>query len=170
MKIYLIRHGDKDGHGFEAALTEVGKIQIKNLAKKILNLPVENIFSSSNPRSIESAKIISNEHGKDFEIVRSIQEFNREIFLEGMSAVDQNERTKYSNLISFLNNIMDKGKNVLLVMNAGVNRAIMCHLLKYPLEAAITLTQDLASLTELERKEIYGKRVWCLNSINNTYS
>ena len=170
MKIYLVRHGEKEGHGFDAPLTEKGKEQIKTLSKNINGLDIASIFSSSNPRSVESAKIISNEQGMKFEVVNNLKEFNRATFHKDITEVNDEEHRNYLNLLEFIKQREKEGKNILLVMNAGINRAIMCTLLGLSMEKAIVLTQNFASITELERKEIYGEKVWCINSINTTYT
>lgn len=166
MKLFLVRHGEKEGHGFEAPLTELGKSQIKNLSLKISKLSIDEILSSSNPRSIESAKIISEKLSKDFEIIKNLKEFEKDMFYKDTREFNSEEKEDYSNLITLINKIERNNQNTLLIMNAGINRAIICSLLKYPLNRAITLTQDFASLTELELKEIHGEKIWCLNSIN----
>jgi|APSaa5957512576_1039674.scaffolds.fasta_scaffold17907_3 broad specificity phosphatase PhoE len=170
MKIYLIRHGEKEGDDFSSILTEKGRRQIEILSENIKDLDFEKIYSSSNFRSVESAEIICLALGKNFEKLDNIREFKKDLFFEGLDNIDLIEKTYYENLISFIDRIEKESKNVCLVMNAGINRAIICHLLKYPLNRAITLTQGVASITELEKKEIYGKKEWCINSINKTYT
>ena len=169
MKISLIRHGEKEGDEFQSPLTQQGRKQIEKLAQNLNYKNFIRIYSSSNLRSIESAKIIAEKGELNFKILDNLREFKRTIFFEDFEKIEDKEKINYQNLISFIEKINEDNEDVCLVMNAGINRLIMCHLLRYPLSRAITLTQDLASITELEKKEIYGKRVWCINSINTTF-
>ena len=65
MKIYLMRHGqttgdieDRFGGDYEDHLTDLGKIQAKELAGKLLNLNIEKIYYSPRIRAVETAEII----------------------------------------------------------------------------------------------------------------
>lgn len=169
MKIYLIRHGEKEGHGFEAPLTELGKKQMLNLAKKTKHFLPKKVFSSSNPRSVESAKILSEEINSELKIVEALKEFERSTFFREINSLEETEKNNLNFLHIFLEDIQQNKEDVVLVMNAGINRAIMCKLFNFPLSEAIAFTQDFGSITELELKEIRGEKKWCLNSINQKF-
>jgi len=166
MKIYLIRHGEKKGHGFEAKLTRSGKDQILSLARKTKHFLPKKIYSSSNPRSVESCKILTKELDSNFKIIENIREIERGTFFVREDDLKHSEIENLRNIRKFLKDTIEKGQDVALVMNAGINRFILCELLDYPLSNAYAFTQNFGSISEIEQKEIYNKKIWCLNSIN----
>ncbi len=95
MRIYLIRHGettgdieDRYGEDYEDHLTERGKEQSKELAKKLKNKNIEIIFHSPRIRATETARIISK--GLDLKLakVQDLRERNAYGILTGMIKSD----------------------------------------------------------------------------------
>ncbi len=80
MRLHIIRHGDPN---YELdALTEYGKIQAEALAKRLVTLPVEEIYSSPMGRARETASYTATALGMPI----SILNWTREVGLPGMYA------------------------------------------------------------------------------------
>ncbi len=165
MKIYLVRHGEKDKEGFYGLLTNTGIEQVKKLAARFSNEDAKVIYSSANPRSYQTAEIISERIKLPIKKIEKIKEIERETFLN--ENILEEEKINLENINKFLEELIKKNENCILSMHAGINRAIISFLLGIPLKKTIALTQGLANITELEYKEIYGEKIWCINSLND---
>jgi len=115
MKILFVRHGEsKDdlinayGGWADFHLTENGKTQINNTAKKIKNLDIEFVKILSSPliRAKESSEIISKELNIPIEIFEYVKERNTYGILCGMEK--EEARQKYPWLVE----AYDKGEYV----------------------------------------------------------
>lgn len=91
MKIYLIRHGettgdieDRYGGDYDDDLTEKGKKQAEELAKKLQKKGIQTIFSSPLKRAQQTAKILSKALQVNIQTVKEIKERNRCGILTGM--------------------------------------------------------------------------------------
>lgn len=166
MKIYLVRHGAKENSGFEGVLTEEGKEQVKKLAETFSNTSARIIYSSANPRSYQTAQIMSEITGLPLKQVNNIREIERETFFN--SPVPKEEKENLDNLNRFLKEIVKKEEDCILAMHAGVNRAVISTLLDIPLEKTALFMQYAANITELECRDINGKNRWCINLLNDT--
>ncbi len=169
MKIYLVRHGEKEKDEFSSNLTALGKEQITKLAETLKNKNINKIYSSSNPRSIQTAEIISNKINIPFSIIDSIQELPREVFFQPDNEWNKQNKEVVNNINLFLKEISQKDEDVVLAMHAGINRATLSLLLDIPLQKMVHFTQDLGCINLLEFKEIYGKKRWCLDLLNSTH-
>ncbi|OGZ30305.1 MAG: hypothetical protein A2931_02060 [Candidatus Niyogibacteria bacterium RIFCSPLOWO2_01_FULL_45_48] len=71
--IYFIRHGESEGNVSDirlpetSPLTELGRKQAEYAAKRAAKLPIDAMFASTMVRAQETARIISEKTGKDFE-------------------------------------------------------------------------------------------------------
>jgi len=91
MEIYFVRHGQTDGnvahrHQHEdSEINELGRVQAKEVAKKIADLEPTHIVSSTNFRAIETTKIIITECNLDLipETNPAFEEFHRPSWLTG---------------------------------------------------------------------------------------
>lgn len=91
MTIFLCRHGettgdleDRYGGDYEDSLTEHGKNQAREIAKKIVNEGVEVIYSSPRLRAQEAAKVISEYIGVYVDGVNDLRERNHYGILTGL--------------------------------------------------------------------------------------
>ena len=166
MKIYLIRHGAKEKEGFDGKLIWEGIEQIRKLAERFSNSDAKVIYSSANPRSLQTAQIIREYSKLPLIQINSIREIEKETFFNFEEAPEE-EKLNLENLKIFLNELMNKNENCILAMHAGINRAIISLLLDIPLKKTIVFTQSVANITELEYKEVYGEKRWCLNLLND---
>lgn len=87
MKIHFVRHGKSEGNEKKLVqtrgelLTENGKEQIKHTAERIKTWPIEAVITSPFVRTVESADIITEELGLEYESNESFREmqYPREI-------------------------------------------------------------------------------------------
>src|SRR5262245_7330839 len=129
------------------------------LGERLQSLPVDMIYCSSNLRSVESASIVAKHVAKAVIVVSDLTEFDRSFFSSNRSDVTEDDRRTYRALVNWIAKLQRKSENALLVMNAGINRAIICYLMGIPVWKGICFKQDYASVSELEFKEVYGKQL-----------
>lgn len=169
MKLFMIRHGEKESDEFGSNLTPLGKEQVKKISNTLRNNNIYKIYSSANPRSIQTGKIISEEINVILQTVDSIKELSREVFFQPELEWNSENKDSINNIKSFLDEITRKNEDVALAMHAGINRAILSILLDIPLHKTIHFTQDIACINLLEFKEIYGEKRWCVKLLNSTH-
>ncbi|OGD08710.1 hypothetical protein A2397_04085 [Candidatus Amesbacteria bacterium RIFOXYB1_FULL_44_23] len=109
MIIYLCRHGqttgdieDRYGGDYEDHLTDLGKIQAEELARKLQNRRIQKIFTSSRIRAQETAKIISDILKVDVEIVHDLRERNHYGILTGL--IKSHAKKEHPDLVEKLSN------------------------------------------------------------------
>ena len=107
MKIFLLRHGESTsdvenryGGDYDDHLTEKGTSQSRGLAQKLLDKGIEIIFSSPKIRARQTAEILKDAFGCQFEIVDDIRERNHYGILTGMEKTEAAE--KYPELVEKL--------------------------------------------------------------------
>ncbi len=92
MKLYFVRHGESHANmlheisnrGLRHGLTERGREQALNLAKKLENRSIWHIFSSPLLRAIETSIILANYMGIYYDVVDALREYDCGV-LEGRS-------------------------------------------------------------------------------------
>lgn len=146
--IYFVRHGESEanakglfaGQKDDSDLTEKGKEQAKATAKEIISedLKINRIVSSPLKRALETARIISQEIGFDFNKIGTdsrIAEydmgsltgtpFHKISSLDLTSALNaENPDDFYNRVFSCLEELSKSSENVLIVSHAGVGRML----------------------------------------------
>lgn len=101
--VIMMRHGQADnnvnrilvGRHIESHLTEQGKAQVMDAAKELKSIPIDKVFVSPVTRAIETAEIICNYIGTNYEIDERLYE----IELGKLVGMNYEEViTKYGNL------------------------------------------------------------------------
>lgn len=99
MKIYLIRHGettgdieDRFGGDYDDHLTEKGRQQSQDLAKKLQNKNIEIIYASSKMRARETADEIAKSLSIPVEIMENLKERNNYGVLTGMTKSEAKQK------------------------------------------------------------------------------
>lgn len=99
MKIYLIRHGqttgdieDRYGGDYDDHLTEHGKEQAEELARKLKHSGIEIIFCSPKIRAQETAAIVAKEIGCQIEVIQDVRERNAYGIFTGMVKSEAKEK------------------------------------------------------------------------------
>lgn len=169
MKIYFVRHGEKEHEGFESNLTTNGKMQVEKIVKQLKTASIQKIYCSANPRAMQTAEIISKELNVPIAQLKTVQELPREVFFKLQQEWTLEDKKLIENINKFLEQLEGNNEDVILSMHAGINRAILSKILDIPLEKTILFTQDIACLNIIEYKEIYGQKRWCINLLNSTH-
>lgn len=169
MKLFVIRHGEKESDEFSSNLTPSGKDQAKKISKILKNNGICKIYCSTNPRSVQTGQIISKEIGVQFQVIDSIKELPREIFFQPETEWNYKNKMLIMNIRLFLDGITKNNENAALAMHAGINRAILSIILDIPIQKTIHFTQDIACINLFEFKEIYGEKRWCVRLLNSTH-
>jgi alpha-ribazole phosphatase len=157
-------------------LNAAGRAQARALQKNLAGIPFRRIFSSDLRRCMETARIIAAPQGKSIRRLPAMREIDlgewdgksmasiRRRFPEefqrrgldlagfqppgGESFKDLQDRV----VPVFLEVISQSGGALLLVAHAGVNRAILCHVLGRPLDELFKIPQTFGCLNIIERR------------------
>ena len=99
MKVYLIRHGETTGdieHRFggyyDDNLTEKGKLQAEELAKKLKNKKIEIIFTSPKLKAKQTTKEVNNLLNIPVKIIEDLKERNTYGVLTGLTKEEAQNR------------------------------------------------------------------------------
>lgn len=179
-KLILVRHGETNknvNHALHSpndqeTLNSVGRDQIKKTADKLKKLDVVKIYSSKEPRAIDSADLLASLLGLVNEPIDGMQERNWGIFTgkpweavkKVLDPMSLEERYTYepengeswkvfeTRLIKAIKSIMSDNpdKEIAVVTHGGVIRVLMPHLLNVPKEESFKYDPDNASLTIFE--------------------
>lgn len=94
MKLYLVRHGQSNGnlskrhqHG-DTPLSDLGRQQAQELAKRFSTFPIDIILTSHFDRARETAEIIATEINQPVETYELLREIKRPSEIEGKSISD----------------------------------------------------------------------------------
>jgi len=169
MKLFIVRHGEKENDEIKSSLTDLGRQQAQKLSNVLKFALIKRIYSSSNLRSIQTAEIISRNIGIPLQIINLVAELPREMFFLPPSEWSAEHRMLMDNLKKFIAELKEKDEDVVVAMHAGINRAILSILLNLQLSETVHFTQDVACLNILEYKEIYGQKRWCVKLLNSTH-
>jgi probable phosphoglycerate mutase len=191
-----MRHGQADnnvsrtlvGRHIESHLTEQGKLQVADAARQLRTIKIDKIFASPVIRAVETAKIVCETLGMDFEIDERLYE----IELGKLVGMNYEEvTTKYGDLFirfytesdpvlerfgvetfasvkrrvkSFLDDALEKhgGSNILTVTHLDPIKAALASILDLKPEALYRWHIRNASLTVLKHES----RVYSLSGVN----
>jgi len=159
----------------DVPLSDVGRAQILRLSEYLEKKSIDEIYCSDLSRAIDSACIIADKFNLKPIIMPEFRErhFGR---WEGMtfdeinnlypddfknwasdplrfSPIDGESTLDVSNrIMPALETLINKQpeKNMLILAHGGVNRVILCNLLKIPLEHVFRIEQDFAALNIIE--------------------
>jgi alpha-ribazole phosphatase/probable phosphoglycerate mutase len=182
-RLYLARHGQVQGYDSfpvyghtDVELTEVGLLQMEDLARRLHLAEIHVAYSSDLKRTVTGARIIARHHDVP---ITAVPRF-REVFFgdwEGRSF--QEIRTHFpelltrreTDLVNFeppgggesiqgladrvmpgFREILERNgeKNILLVAHGAVNRVILCDALGLPLNRMFNLQQDYGCLNIID--------------------
>ncbi len=167
MKIYLVRHGEKESEGADAELTENGERQITLLARRLKHdkVNVSRIYSTNHSRSVRTAEILSK--ALALPVVRDdrLRELERNLFNEQNSNVEHDD-VQAVNL--FIEEMVSRRQDIILAMHGGINRAVISYLTGIGLYDMRHFFMDFASVSLIELVEIDGQIKWRVKMLNDT--
>jgi broad specificity phosphatase PhoE len=96
MKLYLVRHGQSNGNlnkrhqHSDTPLSDLGKQQAQELARRFSTIPIDIILTSHFDRARETAKIVATEIDRPLETSELLREIKRPSEIEGKLTSDPN--------------------------------------------------------------------------------
>ena len=194
MKIHVVRHASTEYNTkrrwqgrIDLPLDETGKWQARRLALRFASVGVDRIYSSPLKRSIQTAQEIARVHGLEVEILEDLIEGDLSLW-EGLPAEEvqkrfkkeyeewaknpdaeidgiENVRSVYERAKRALEKIYESGgEEIIIVTHAIVVRAIVCHVMKMPLQSFREFIIHNASVTTILVKDGW----WRVYNLNDT--
>jgi broad specificity phosphatase PhoE len=162
MKLFLIRHGDTKIIDGEAKLTKKGILQSKELAKRLKDLKIDQIYSSDLERAKETAK----EYSENFVEDKRLREIYRVLVggpkREGTYPEREiNDKKRADEIFKELLE-KGKGKDTLVFCHGNIIRYFLNKILKSKENLWENLVLDNCSLSIIEK----GKNGLTIKGIN----
>jgi alpha-ribazole phosphatase len=178
---WLIRHGEPESkaHGrcygaLDVALSEKGRLQMKQVARHLTREPIAAIYSSPQRRALESAELIARPHARSCKIVAGLREINFGDF-EGLTYdeiatrypdlhrqwMEAPTEVRFPNGESFAEMCIrvssafaeiqkrSEGRTIAIITHGGVIRIVIARALQMPKECVFRLAQDYAAMNLL---------------------
>ncbi len=194
MLIHLVRHASTEWNEKrlwqgrkDLPLSDRGREEARSLAFRFVSRPIDRIYSSPLKRALETAKEISLPHNLEIEVLEDLKEadFSRwegrpgdevkreEAEIYEMWATDPNIQIDgiepvsrvHDRALRSLNYILENGGDeVVVVTHAMVLRAMVCHVLKAPIESFREFLLANASVTTVTFNDSWLRLI----SLNDT--
>jgi alpha-ribazole phosphatase/probable phosphoglycerate mutase len=182
-RLYIVRHGQVVGYdGFpvyghtDVEMTDVGIMQMENLAERLRLVSIGGIYSSDLKRSFTGARIIARHHNVPLHALPELREMHFGDW-EGLTLTEIRERfpdeleKRKTDLVNYQNpgegesvgrlservmkcfeSILEdqSGNDILLVGHGAVNRVILCHALDLDLRRMFKIHQDYGCLNIID--------------------
>lgn len=181
-RLYLIRHGQVVNHHefrynghFDVDITDIGVLQMENIAAFLAKEPIKAVYSSDLQRAFKGAEII----GKYLEIKPVKVHAFRELHLgrwEGLTREEgaakfpeeadfrfrdladtrvkdgENLHDLKARVMPALEGILNKhkGGHIAIVAHGGVNRVALCDAMRLPMENFFRIEQDYGCLNVID--------------------
>ncbi len=162
MEIYLAHPGENDGQ----SLTDGGIWQMHTLARR-LNIEKTNfgkVYANGHNVSRQAAQILGHALGSPIVHDERFTELNK-TFIEGSFNESEFENLGYLNL--FVDEVVGRGENALVILGDGMHRAIISRLTGLPLVSTRHFSLAPASLSVLKYHGSGNTGVWRLNVVND---
>lgn len=134
MKIYFIRHGEKENeHDEKTYLTEKGKEQSRKLGEFIKEHKINEFYCSDLNRAKQTAEIVSKIIKIDPKVDSALNEFELDMIKKNKSSWTKKQKESHSKLVRLLDKITRNKKEetmILIIAHGFTNRFILSHLLK----------------------------------------
>jgi len=167
MKIIFVRHGKTTEKGSNW-LIKRGRMQIKELAKKLKRFKIDKIYASDLARAKQTAKIISNELKLPVILTSSLREHSSKILRENKKYWNKEEKEQFKELKSFLKEISkkpNKDETILLIDHGNTNRLIISHFLKMSTKKLLFFRQKNSCINMIYWTEKFKN--WRLEIMND---
>lgn len=157
-------------------LNAKGRAQARALRKHMTTIPFQRIYASDLKRCLETARIIAGPQGKSIRRQPQLREIKLgywdgrpqakirqyhpvEYRLRGENLIDfrppggESFADLQARVVPAFQDLIEREQGtVLVIAHAGVNRAILCHLLGRPLDQLFTLPQPFGCLNIIQRR------------------
>ena len=196
MDLLLVRHGQTDwnpiqrvmGHS-AIGLNDTGRKQAQNLAVWFKNIPLEVVYSSTMPRALQTAEIITK--GRNIDVIpepgaaeidygdwvgltfKDLEEKHSEMYhcyrfkasqmtIPGGESITGVQK-RVVDTVERLRKKYTNGERVVVVSHADVIKAVLLHYLKLPLDHLQLFGCDNGSLSVFRFGTSWGDRLVALN-------
>jgi len=169
MKIYLVRHAEKEQEGENPHITKRGVKQAGYLAKKLKKKEIDEFYCSELNRSKETSEIVSKAIKMKPKIESSLNEYESEDIKKDEGKWPKEEKIRRNKLYSFIDGLTKKPnreKRILIIAHGITNRIIMAYLLELPLKRMVVFKQDETCINILDWSKRFKN--WRLRKMNNT--
>lgn len=168
MKLYLVRHAEKESEGENPDLTKKGIKQAKYLTRKLKKIKFDEFYCSGLNRAKQTSEIISKSIKIKPKIEPSLNEYESSDIKKDEKNWTRDEKSRKKRLYSFIDKITKKpnvDKNILIISHGITNRIIMAHLLDLPLKRMIIFRQNETGINRLSWSEKFKN--WQLEKMND---
>jgi phosphoserine phosphatase len=170
MRIYLVRHAQKENEGENPPLTKKGIKQARYLAKKLKKKKFDDFYSSDMNRTKQTSEIVSKEIKIKPKIEKSLNEYESSDIKQEKSKWNKEERKRLKKMLEFLDEILKnpkQKKNILIIAHGITNRIIFSYLLNIPMKRTIVFRQDETCTNILKYSEKFEN--WRLVRLNDNH-
>ena len=153
MKIYLIRHAEKESEGENPPLTKRGIKQAKYLAKRLSKEKFDKFYRSDMERTKQTSEAISKRIKMKPIVEKSLNEYESSDIKQDFSKWNVSEKKRVKELYKFLDNLTknkNKDEKILIVAHGITNRIIVASLLDMDLKKMVRMRQYETSINELK--------------------
>lgn len=168
MKIYLVRHAEKEDIGENPNLTKRGMKQARGLAKRLKKKKFSKFYCSDMNRAKQTAEIVSKKIKLKPKIEEPLKEYESLDIKRDEKKLKKSERSRKKKMLKFIDKITknpNKEENILIIAHGITNRIILAHLLELPLKKVITFRQHNTGINHLNWSEKFKN--WQLRKMND---
>lgn len=166
--VFFVRHGDrlefktgKEINGDDPGLSELGKEQAKEVAKKFARIKdqVDVLYCSNMKRAIETSKEVSKSINKKSKIVPGLSEFNKIVWTKRYYHPKYWKHiAKHRLSIRALNNLLDKhnGEIVVIIAHGNIIKGLIGKKMHLPFRQLGKFDHDNCNITlaRFDRREL----------------
>lgn len=156
MKIYLVRHGEKELEGENPNLTSRGFKQAKHLAKRLSKIKFDKFYCSNMNRAKQTSIPVSKKIKMKPKVEKSLNEYESEDIKKDISKWKISEKKRVKELYKFLDKLIvntKKEESILIIAHGITNRIIASYLLDLDLKKLIRLRQYETGISVLNWSE-----------------
>lgn len=169
MKIYLVRHAQKEEEGENPNLTKRGLKQAEYLARRLKKMKFDGFYCSDLSRAKQTSAVVSKAIRMKPKVVPSLNEYEAADIKKDDKKWPKDELSRRKKLHEFLDKVIKHRKketNILVIAHGITNRIIMSYLLEMPLKRMIILRQEETCINLLSWNEKFGN--WNLKKMNDS--
>ncbi|MBU1129339.1 MAG: histidine phosphatase family protein [Nanoarchaeota archaeon] len=168
MKIYLVRHAEKEHEGEDANLTKKGISQANLLGKKLKKIKFDEFYCSDLNRAKQTSEIVSRKIILKSKVEKSLNEFRTKTMRKDQKYFEGEEKKHFNDLKKFLEKITknpNSKKTILIIAHGFTNRIIFSILFNITHQKILPFIQHETGINEISYAEEYKN--WRLEKWND---
>ena len=169
MKLYFVRHAEKESEGENPSLTKRGILQAKCLAQRLKKIKFDEFYCSELKRSRQTSEIVSKQIKIKPRVEPSLNEYESSDVKKAKPLWSKEDRVRYKKLIVFLRKLAkdpNQDKSVLIISHGITNRIVMSYFLKIPMKRIIVFRQNETCINLLFWYDKFKN--WRVEELNNS--